>query len=370
MLLTGSYGRPAYALIMARSAAHARSQARVSDVCDHVVDARTLRQQVLAEIAHVIEFDAYVWLLTDPETSVGSAPLADVPSPLLPLLPRLIGLKYLTKVNRWTTLGPSAASLYQSTSGDLTRSRLWRELLGSYGVVDMASCVFRDRFGCWGFLDLWRTSPGTHFTTPATTYLTSIIEALTKGLRRCQANTFAAGSTDHQRRPGPVVLLLSPELQVLGQTPETHEYLQVLVPPPDGRAPIPASAYIGSAHWMAVEADVDNNPPSARAYLCEGLWVSLRAARIREAEPASQSNIAVTIEQTSPAERVSLFGRAFGLSAREIELLSHLVTGADTRELAHRMFLSEHTVQDHLKSIFSKTSTHNRPSLLSRALGT
>ncbi len=335
MLLTGSYGRPAYALIMARSAAHARSQARVSDVCDHVVDARTLRQQVLAEIAHVIEFDAYVWLLTDPETSVGSAPLADVPSPLLPLLPRLIGLKYLTKVNRWTTL-----------------------------------CVFRNRFGCWGFLDLWRTSPGTHFTTPATTYLTSIIEALTKGLRRCQANTFAAGSTDHQRRTGPVVLLLSPELQVLGQTPETHEYLQVLVPPPDGRAPIPASAYNVSAQLLAVEADVDNNPPSARAYLCEGLWVSLRAARIREAEPASQSNIAVTIEQTSPAERVSLFGRAFGLSAREIELLSHLVTGADTRELAHRMFLSEHTVQDHLKSIFSKTSTHNRPSLLSRALGT
>jgi DNA-binding CsgD family transcriptional regulator len=61
--------------------------------------------------------------------------------------------------------------------------------------------------------------------------------------------------------------------------------------------------------------------------------------------------------------------RAFGLSARESELLSHLGTGADTRELARRMFLSEHTVQDHLKSIFAKTSAHNRRTLLSRALG-
>lgn len=45
------------------------------------------------------------------------------------------------------------------------------------------------------------------------------------------------------------------------------------------------------------------------------------------------------------------------------------IAGADTRELARRMFVSEHTVQDHLKSIFAKTSAHNRRTLLSRALG-
>jgi DNA-binding CsgD family transcriptional regulator len=33
------------------------------------------------------------------------------------------------------------------------------------------------------------------------------------------------------------------------------------------------------------------------------------------------------------------------------------------------MFVSEHTVQDHLKSIFSKTATRNRRTLLARALG-
>jgi DNA-binding CsgD family transcriptional regulator len=34
------------------------------------------------------------------------------------------------------------------------------------------------------------------------------------------------------------------------------------------------------------------------------------------------------------------------------------------------MFVSENTVQDHLESIFAKTGTHNRRTLLARALGT
>ena len=54
----------------------------------------------------------------------------------------------------------------------------------------------------------------------------------------------------------------------------------------------------------------------------------------------------------------------------DAELLGHLVRGVDTRDLARLMFLSQHTVQDHLKSIFAKTSVHSRRTLLARALGT
>ncbi|MDQ2951655.1 MAG: helix-turn-helix transcriptional regulator [Chloroflexota bacterium] len=72
-------------------------------------------------------------------------------------------------------------------------------------------------------------------------------------------------------------------------------------------------------------------------------------------------NIAVTIEQSSPVERLDLFARAFGLTARETELLDHLATGVDTKTLASQLFISQHTVQDHLKSIFAKTGTQSRP---------
>jgi DNA-binding CsgD family transcriptional regulator len=333
-------------------------------MCEAAGDARTLRLQLLDEIRAVVAFDAYAWLLTDPETSVGSAPLADVPC--LPELPLLIRLKYLTPVNRWTALGDaSVALLREATGGDLSRSLLWRELLARHGIGDVASSVFKDRFGCWGFLDLWRSTP---FDGDEARFLAEITEPVTTALRRCQANTFVARSSLDQHRAGPVVLLLSPDLEVLAQTSETREYLRILVPPSAGAAPIPASAYNVAAQLLAVEAGVDPNPPMARVHLADGLWVTLRAARIGEA--SGEQDIAVTIEATSPTERVALFARAFGFSTRETELVGHLLAGSDTRELGRRMFLSEHTVQDHLKSIFAKTSAHSRRTLLSRALGT
>jgi DNA-binding CsgD family transcriptional regulator len=67
---------------------------------------------------------------------------------------------------------------------------------------------------------------------------------------------------------------------------------------------------------------------------------------------------------------VSVFARASGLSSRETELLQQLVAGAATRDIARHMWISENTVQDHLKSIFTKTATRNRRTLLARALGT
>jgi DNA-binding CsgD family transcriptional regulator len=354
---------------MITSAVSGRSRERLVRICDSAGDARTLRLRLLEEIRQVVSFDAYAWLLTDPETSVGSAPLADVPC--LPELPGLIRLKYLTAVNRWTTLGSTpVALLYEATSGEPSRSLLWRDMLDRYGIGDVASLVFKDRFGCWGFLDLWRSGTVARFSSAEAAYLTGITEPVTLALRRSQANAFAARDPSDKRRLGPVVLLLSPDLEVRGQTPQTQEYLRILVPPAEDRPPIPASAYNVAAQLLAVEADVDQNLPSARVHLSHGLWVTLRAARIGDTGPAAERDIAVTIEETSPPERVALFARAFGLSPRENELLGHLASGTDTRELARRMFLSEHTVQDHLKSIFAKTSARNRRTLLSRALGT
>ncbi|MET9465926.1 two-component response regulator [Streptomyces sp. NPDC006544] len=42
----------------------------------------------------------------------------------------------------------------------------------------------------------------------------------------------------------------------------------------------------------------------------------------------------------------------------------------DSHTVARQMFVSEHTVQDQLKSVFAETVTNNRRMLLARALGT
>ena len=135
------------------------------------------------------------------------------------------------------------------------------------------------------------------------------------------------------------------------------------MPPAPERSPIPAAAYNVAAQLVATEAGVDGHPPSAAVHLAEGVWITLRAARI------GAGDIAVTIENTSSAERLDIFSRAFALSARETGLLEVLADGADTREAAARMHLSPYTVQDHLKSIFDKTATRSRRELLTRATG-
>jgi DNA-binding NarL/FixJ family response regulator len=76
-----------------------------------------------------------------------------------------------------------------------------------------------------------------------------------------------------------------------------------------------------------------------------------------------------TPEEASAVERAGLFARSFALTRREKELLGHLLEGLDTRGVAEVMFLSEYTVQDHLKAIFGKVGVRSRRALVSRALG-
>lgn len=69
-------------------------------------------------------------------------------------------------------------------------------------------------------------------------------------MRRGQARTFDEAAIP-PTRTGPAVLVLSPELEVRAQTPQTQ--------------------------LLAVEAGVDDHPPSARVHLNGGVWLTLRA---------------------------------------------------------------------------------------------
>jgi DNA-binding CsgD family transcriptional regulator len=351
---------------MAAGAGQARVVERVEAVCRSAEDARTLRIAVLDLVRQVCPFDAHTWLLTDPATSVGAAPYAEVPC--LSELPTLIRLRYASRFNRWTALD-GATSVHLPDHLQPTGQRVldWSSFVSGYGVSDIATAVFRDRFGCWGWLDLWRNQGSGRFTEDEVGLLSDLCEPVTSGLRRCQAATFVRRA-ELMALSGPAVLRLSPSLEVIEMTPQTREYLLALVPPAPGQSPVPATAYNVTAQLLAVEAGVDANPPLARAHVRDGRWITVRAARFGRPGTAG-SDIAVTLEETSPRDRVEVFARCHGMTARESDVLSLLVTGAHTREIGARMFVSEHTVQDHLKSIFAKTGCHSRPAVVSRALG-
>ena len=345
-----------------------RLRARVERAVHGADGDRVLRRATLEAIRRSVPFDAFAWLLTDPVTAVGSSPLAE--APCMHELPRLIKLKYLTPVARWTLPGrPPVLFLLGSTHGRPAQSLVWRELMNDYDVVDVASLVFADRFGCWGFLDLWRQAPAGPFSARELAELRGVVASVTAALRRCQAEVLLKpyGGED-ERPPSPVMLVLSPDLEVRAQTPETERVLRMLVPPSGQASPVPAAAYNVAAQLLATESGVDQHPPTARVHVRAGWWMTLRAARMVAVDEAA-SDIAVTVEQIAPTERIDLFVRAVGLSGRETELVQLLCAGRSSREAASEMILSPHTVSDHLKSVFAKTGCRSRGELLARALG-
>ncbi len=361
---------------MASSWARTRARERIAALGAAGLEDRDLRRQVLAVLREVIDFGAYVWLLTDPVTAVGAAPLAEVPC--MTELPALIKAKYATSVNRWTALQRQASPaglLKDAVGGDLSRSHVWREVMSRYGIGDVASAVFADQYGCWGFLDLWRDDAREPFDGTDAEFIVSLAAPLASALRQCQARTFVEPSTPHRYDAGPVVLTLDDDLRITSRTAASQAWLNVLLPPePDERA-IPASVYNVAAQLLAAENGIDDHPACSRTHLAGGLWLSLRAARLSSGEkpdaPADRgATLVVTIEEASAAERLDLFSRSFGLTAREHELLGLLAAGSDTRAMARQMSLSGHTIQDHVKSIFAKTGARDRVTVLSRALGT
>lgn len=345
----------------------ARTLDRIERLCASTMDERALRVEIIGELRRSIGFDAYVWLLTDPVTTVGNSPLAEVPA--LPQLPTLIKGKYSSTVNRWTTLGGAAepARLLSRVAADADDP--WRVMLKDYEIVDVASTVFRDRHGCWGFLDLWRHQSSGPFADAAIAVLVAVDAPITAALRRRQAGTFTSIAAPLPSNEGPAILLLDDDLCITAQTDAATEWLRRLLPTAPGLAPIPAAAFNVAAQLLAVEAGVDEHPAAASAYVPGFTWVTVRASRFAGTATARPGAIAVSIEETPDALRLEVYARAHALSPREQSLLRLLVRGLDTRELAQSMSISEYTVGDHLKSIFAKTGINSRTGILTAALG-
>jgi DNA-binding CsgD family transcriptional regulator len=358
-----------------------RARDQIREITRRPLDSGALRRAVLDVLVEVLDVDGYVWLLTDPVTTVGASPIAHVPGLTPSELPALIRAKYATAANRWTTLMEATETvglLGGALDSDDLRVSPWPALLAQFGVRDVASTVFADVFGCWGFLDLWRVGDRAPFERQDAEFLVTLAAPLTAALRESQARTFVEPAIAHRDDVGPVVLTIDDRLRIRGRTAASQSWLDTLLPPEPGAHTVPASVYNVAAQLLAVENGVDDHPASTRAHLGDGFWLTLRAARMPavgttddgDDDDGSVADIVVTIEETSSSERLDLFARAFALTPREGEVLGALAAGADTRAMARAMELSVHTVQDHLKAIFAKTGAHDRVTLLSRALGT
>ena len=74
----------------------------------------------------------------------------------------------------------------------------------------------------------------------------------------------------------------------------------------------------------------------------------------------------IYLELNKPPFLLAQSENKFGLTRREVEIVNLLYLGLKNSEISERLFISEHTVENHLKSIYQKLDVYNRTSLIYR----
>ncbi|NBH11117.1 helix-turn-helix transcriptional regulator, partial [Amycolatopsis sp. SID8362] len=104
----------------------------------------------------------------------------------------------------------------------------------------------------------------------------------------------------------------------------------------------------------------------ARVRDAHGGWILLHAGRLVAGDDDGET--VVTVGRASGAELLSVLFAAYGLTARERDVCREVLAGLSTVDIAERLAISAHTVQDHLKSVFGKTGVRSRGELTAKLL--
>lgn len=98
----------------------------------------------------------------------------------------------------------------------------------------------------------------------------------------------------------------------------------------------------------------------------KGGQVSLRASYIGQLEGEAPQHILVLIERIMEKRGVDLerVQKEYRFSKKELEVLRHVCQGFSNRKIAEKMFISEYTVKNHIKSIMKRMGVGSRSEIL------
>lgn len=131
----------------------------------------------------------------------------------------------------------------------------------------------------------------------------------------------------------------------------------------DLRLPFPTIPLLARAR--AVAAGRERGPARLRLRDARGRWLVLHASCM-PGTPAGADAVAVVVEPAKSAEVAPIVIEAYGLSGREREVVGGIARGLSTPELARQLFLSPHTVRDHVKAVFEKVGVSSRGELVAK----
>jgi len=332
---------------------------RLDRLASATLDRESIQREAIADIQRLVGFDRWCWPLADPETLLPLGGVAE--HDYGPQVPRALELEYsgsdfAAKDVLARGAGP-AESLSGETSGDLARSPRWNEVMRGVGIGDVAVVTCRDALGCWGWIEAYRDGGDRPFRDDDLEFLTSAGPALGSALRRGLGYTPPLGrDVPEPRTTG--VIVLNADLAVVSATEGARAWLDTF---PLARLFAVWGILPAVLYPAAVRARTGATEARALDQVADGRWVVIEAAPL---EGEGGGKIAVTLRDATPRETFGRRCRVYGLSRRERQVAAALLAGLDTRAATQRLYISPHTFQDHLKSVFEKMSIHSRRELL------
>jgi DNA-binding CsgD family transcriptional regulator len=277
----------------------------------------------------------------------------------------LIHEYYQDDVNKLADVARSErgiSTLHEATGGDPTGSPRWHFNMTLGGDQELIAALRTHAGEVWGALGLYRAPGRPLFDARELSFIRAVAPSLAEGARRA---LLVGEATDPEGPDAPGLVVLSHDGEVESATPGVERWLAAL---PDGdwdagRLPSSVLAVAGRALRTAEHPDQPGEVAVARVLSQAGTWVVLHGASL---VAGGARRVAVIVEPAHPARIAPLLMSAYGLTEREQQVTRLVLQGNSTAEIAERLVVSAHTVQQHLKSVFDKTGVRSRRDLVGK----
>ncbi len=341
------------------------------EACAKVTSEDDLFEDVSRRLREVVPFDGAAWFATDPTTILATAPIRvenveDGHCETFWEREWLVEDSILFRDVARSPLG--IGSLYAATDEHPTRSARYREFLAPQGYGDELRAAFRVGPSTWGVMDLYRDKARSAFSAEEIGLVRRIMPTVASALRSVATEPAAAG--DPASRTGgsdsPGMALFDSSVTLVSLDERAEGLFRQIGGPDWASGPIAMTAiYAVVARASAVAEGRDRGPASARIRLSSGRWLSVHASCLRGAD-GRPGPIAVTIEPAKSAQIAPIIVQAYGLTRREQQITGAVARGLANQEIAADLFLSPHTVRDHLRAIFAKVGVSSRGELVAK----
>jgi DNA-binding CsgD family transcriptional regulator len=327
--------------------------------------AQELLEEAAWRIDRVVPSDGYFLSATDPDTtlSIGAGVVRDLP---LEMCQPTWDYEFLVpdylKFTDIAQSGRPVADLHEATGGRPERSPRWREYSSATGFRSEVRTTFTLGGATWGIGQFDRLGDAPRFTEDERAWLERVVPMIALGLRQALVAQPAPAPADR----GPGLVLLGEDWSVVSATREAAAWLNEV----DGgikfasgaefAMPFEAHVYAASVR-AAAEGEKPKQAPRARVRTRSGVWLLMHASMLEGTD-----QLALIIEPAKAADVAPLIVEAYGFSQRELEVTRLIASGLGTSEIAARLFLSPHTVRDHVKAVFEKVGVSSRGELVAK----